>query len=529
MRWRLPATVLLVSALLLPAAPPAHAAPAFADLASHWAAADVLFLAGQGIVQGFPDGTYRPEQPTSRGEFLALLARQVGIAPLSEGPTPVAAVPTDHWAVPVLRAMAVAGVVRSSEGDPLDLDGAVTRREMARWIVRAKGWDATPVDTWLTDVPGNPEAAALAGAIAHGIFNGYPDRTFRPGGGATRAEVAAAVARLVDGRRRPAAWRQQFTVAVGSTRVDLRVVLVNLQRPGLTPRVVLGADQVGGTESLASMAGRTGAVAAINGTYFQAYDDSIPKEPYGTIVAGGQVVHVGSDRASLGFFGDGRVRIDTISPTVRGTGATGNWDTNWYAYGLNHHGRAGYGDNWAVVYTPAHGPDPGFAAGTFVTVRQGVVTRIGSGATAIPADGYLVSLGGSELSQLHAFSVGRPAAYSVNLGSGWQGVQALLQVGPRLLAAGKPALDLAAEGFTEAKITTLAWGRSAVATTGDGRLLLVTAAAATVQDLAVALARLGAQDALCMDSGASSGLYFGGGLVTEPGRNLSNALVFVQQ
>ena len=531
--WRvrvalLVAAVLLVPALLRPA--PTGAAVTFTDLTGHWAAPDVRFLADQGIIQGFPDGSFRPDQPTSRAEFLTLLARQVALAPLTQGSIPLAVTPADHWALPVVRALAAAGVVRAGDGDPLDLGAPVARGEMARWLVRARGWDAAgqPVDTYLSDVPGHPEAAALSAAVARGIFNGYPDRTFRPTAGATRAEVAAAMARLRDGSRRPTAWRQQFAVSVGGSEVQLRVVSLNLQRPGLTPRVVLGSDRIGGTEPLAAMATRSGAIAAINGTYFQAYDAALPQEPYGTVVAGGQAVHLGGDRAAIGFFAGNQVRIDTIGPMLRGTGATGTWDTNWYAFGLNHHGRAGYGENWSVVYTPAHGAEAGMPAdGVSVTVRQGLVTDIRTGPVPVPGDGFVVNLGGSEQAQLKAFALGRPAGFTVNPGARWQGVQELLQAGPRLLTDGLPALNLSAEGFTEPKITTLPWSRSAVATTDDGRLLLVTSPLATVQNLALALQRLGARDAMCLDSGASSGLWFAGSLVTEPGRDLANALVFV--
>ena len=51
------------------------------------------------------------------------------------------------------------------------------------------------------------------------------------------------------------------------------------------PTVVLAQDRIGGTEELASMASRSGAKVAINGTFFEAYD-GVP-EPWGTLIKNG--------------------------------------------------------------------------------------------------------------------------------------------------------------------------------------------------------------------------------------------------
>ena len=89
------------------------------------------------------------------------------------------------------------------------------------------------------------------------------------------------------------------------------VVEIPLGAP-VRPAVILGQDQLGKTESLASMAERTGAVAAINGTYFNAYADK-PGEPhgtpYGTIIKNGKPLLVCYDRAITGITAEGRVKI----------------------------------------------------------------------------------------------------------------------------------------------------------------------------------------------------------------------------
>ena len=48
----------------------------FTDLpVSHWAYAMVTELLSHNLVTGFPDGSFRPDQPMSRAEFASQLAR----------------------------------------------------------------------------------------------------------------------------------------------------------------------------------------------------------------------------------------------------------------------------------------------------------------------------------------------------------------------------------------------------------------------------------------------------------------------
>jgi hypothetical protein len=47
----------------------------FADIDGHWAASAINTVAAQDWVRGFPDGTFRPEQPITRAEVAAIVNR----------------------------------------------------------------------------------------------------------------------------------------------------------------------------------------------------------------------------------------------------------------------------------------------------------------------------------------------------------------------------------------------------------------------------------------------------------------------
>ncbi|HWI61142.1 MAG TPA: S-layer homology domain-containing protein [Symbiobacteriaceae bacterium] len=73
---RAEAAVVLVAAmgrrdegLVRPAAPP------YPDLAEHWAAGAVAIAQAEGIVRGYPDGTFRPDEQVTLDGFRAMLAR----------------------------------------------------------------------------------------------------------------------------------------------------------------------------------------------------------------------------------------------------------------------------------------------------------------------------------------------------------------------------------------------------------------------------------------------------------------------
>ena len=104
-------------------------------------------------------------------------------------------------------------------------------------------------------------------------------------------------------------------------------------------------------------------------------------------------------------------------------------------------------------------------------------------------------------------------------------VDGALQAGPRLVQDGATALNPQREGFRDPKILTSSGARSALGLTTDHKLILLTTGAATINQLAAIMKSAGAWQAMNLDGGASSGLYYNGAYLTRPGRLLSNALL----
>lgn len=77
MRFKLTALLLLI--LVIPLAVTAIDEPN--DITNHWAQDYILNVINRGTMKIYPDGTFRPEQPVTRGEFAKALSRELGLLP----------------------------------------------------------------------------------------------------------------------------------------------------------------------------------------------------------------------------------------------------------------------------------------------------------------------------------------------------------------------------------------------------------------------------------------------------------------
>lgn len=316
-------------------------------------------------------------------------------------------------------------------------------------------------------------------------------------------------------------WEETRQVEISAGAREVRTVRVNLSDPSVEVRPVLAGGAVGLTAPLSEMASGAGAVAAINGTFFNAYSDN---QPQGTVMID-EFCHHLADGATIGFTGAGAV-VDRLRPEIKG-GINGSrqWPNGWYAWSVNSPKAEGEA---IVVYTPSFSAGvsrpPGYKS---VVVRSGVVTGIESGVAGIPSDGYVIGFGPGSAGDAGKFRVGDGVEYSVNLGSGWDRLKHAISAGPLLLKGGRIVLDY--DGMEDPKITTYSGARSFIGVTGDNLLVMGTTPAATIKELAEITRVLGLTEAMNLDGGASSGLLFEGRYITQPGRSLSNCLVVVEK
>jgi hypothetical protein len=313
------------------------------------------------------------------------------------------------------------------------------------------------------------------------------------------------------------------TIDVDGQSITASVVRVKLS--AVQMKVGLAQGLVGHTDTLENIAKRYGAIAGIDGSFFEAYDPGVIKNPNHTLITNGEVVHVGNVGTMIGFHPDGKAKIQRVQWTIRGSrSGSSAWPNNWFAYWLNR-----YPTNSTVtIFTPAWGTSTGMAVGTEVVVTFGVVTAITTGSVPIPRTGFVIYFKNAEQSLLKTFAVGQRVSYSVDqkgVQDGfWLNVSEGLGAGPLLVDHKEIVLNAVAEGFSSDKILTGSGDRSAVGLTDDGELLMVVMNG-TVQQTARVMQGLGCVTALNLDGGASSSLWYQGRSLRTPGRLISNALL----
>jgi exopolysaccharide biosynthesis protein len=85
-----------------------------------------------------------------------------------------------------------------------------------------------------------------------------------------------------------------------------------------------------------------------------------------------------------------------------------------------------------------------------------------------------------------------------------------------------------AERYTEDKQNTLAANRGAVGVTSDNIVMFVTCTSLTPQAFGEAMLDLGSWNAMQVDSGGSSALWYDGEYLAGPGRMINNGLLVIQ-
>jgi len=171
------------------------------DHITHWAKEDVDRLVRNKVLTGIPEGALALEQPITRAQYIALVARAYGIEPIKAAASRFKDIPDDHWALGHIEALAQKGLVDGKQGGLFEPEKPVTREEAVVILARVMGAagtaekenalagfaDARSVSPWARE--------ALAFALEKGLLRGYPGGTLNPKKEVTRGEVAALVAR----------------------------------------------------------------------------------------------------------------------------------------------------------------------------------------------------------------------------------------------------------------------------------------------------------------------------------------------
>ncbi|UQZ35901.1 hypothetical protein C2I18_21600 [Paenibacillus sp. PK3_47] len=153
---------------------------------------------GSSYINGFPDGTFRPEAGVTRAQMAAMLARLLQ----SNGQPQAAAaaypdVSQGHWAGDSISLVTGQGLMIGDTNGSFNPGQEITRAQLATIAARyAQLQPGTAAAQAYTDTSGHWAANEIAAVQAAGLMQGYSDGTFRPGQMTTRAEAVTVLNNL---------------------------------------------------------------------------------------------------------------------------------------------------------------------------------------------------------------------------------------------------------------------------------------------------------------------------------------------
>ena len=162
--------------------------------AGQWYNNAVSTMTSAGIVNGYPDGTFRPNAPITRAEMAKIIALFAKLDKTADRFPDTAG----HWAEAYIAWAKDKGIVEGVSATEFDPEAPITREQMATIFGRyalKQGIelpkDAAPAESF----PDADKISEYAREFVElmriaGILNGYEDGTFRPQNTATRAEAA---------------------------------------------------------------------------------------------------------------------------------------------------------------------------------------------------------------------------------------------------------------------------------------------------------------------------------------------------
>ena len=158
---------------------------------------EISFLAGEGIITGYLDGRFGPEDTVTRAAAATMIGRTLDLDG-SQRETSFPDVNSGNNASGYIESAAELNIIQGFPDGTFRPDDEVTRGQMAIFIARAFAMQAQ-ADMDFTDM--SPSMAAydsVAKILFENITEGFPDGTYRPDDGVTRGQFSAFLSRTLN-------------------------------------------------------------------------------------------------------------------------------------------------------------------------------------------------------------------------------------------------------------------------------------------------------------------------------------------
>ncbi|NET00038.1 MAG: S-layer homology domain-containing protein [Sphaerospermopsis sp. SIO1G2] len=207
-----------IAPLMTPA--PSLAQTRFSDVSSsYWASQFIQQLSQRGVIAGFPDGTFRPEEPVTRAQFAAMINKAFSKSAQRQ-PINFNDVSSNYWAYGAIRQAYSIGFLSGYPGNVFRPNQNIPREQVL--VSLANGLEYAPASNTESTLQYYNDSfnisgyarSPIAAATEREIVVNYPNVKFlNPTVTATRAQVAAFIYQALVSTNQVAAINSPYIVA----------------------------------------------------------------------------------------------------------------------------------------------------------------------------------------------------------------------------------------------------------------------------------------------------------------------------
>ncbi len=182
----------------------------FADIANHWAKDAINRLGSKLIIEGQDSGRFGPSDDITRAEFTAILVRALGLEP-SNSSSEFTDVQATNWYNNDISTAVAYGLISGFEDGTFRPDDRITREQVMTIV--AEAMKLTGLDSGLSEPPAVERAlspfkdadesspwaqSGIAASVSAGIVAGRTGNILEPKAYVSRAEIALIIERLLE-------------------------------------------------------------------------------------------------------------------------------------------------------------------------------------------------------------------------------------------------------------------------------------------------------------------------------------------
>lgn len=152
-------------------------------------------LSKRGVINGYANGLFKPEESVKRGQAAKMLANILGLDTENVKNPNFTDISSDHPYYGAIAALAERGILNGFTDKTYRPNETLTRGQMAKIVAKAFDLPTTSDDAPFTDIVNSPYKSNIATLYVHGVTKGKTATIFDASSAVTRGQLATFIVR----------------------------------------------------------------------------------------------------------------------------------------------------------------------------------------------------------------------------------------------------------------------------------------------------------------------------------------------